>query len=510
MRKSRSIRIGFFAALSAPLLAALSSATFAEAQPIATAPAASASVAAPASSVPAPGALPDPTTEPVATSMLGAVVSGGLTAQSASTRALTASKTAKVDEAKLRTAAAAVDAAVVNYWPQLTLTARYMRLSPITLPALGVLAVPADQTLTGPLPAGTQLVAAPLSFPVLLNQTTFQASLIVPLSDYVFRIAKNHDAQLQSLEATKWTKKANQQQTLADARTAFYNVLRARGQIVVAKAAVAQGEAHLKDIKTQLALKAATLADSARVEAQVANAQFTLSKAEVLLEVSESNLKILMGANDDESITLGEDLEGEVPALTGDLKSYKERAFRNRAELKSIDAQIASLGYTRDVSTAGMYPRLVGLADLVYQNPNQRYFPSSDRFDLTWDLGLQLSWSPNDYFAAAPAGKQIDATLAQLKATREQLEDALRLEVINAYSTAKNAEASVTAAAAQRKAAEQAYRVRVDQFKNGIATSALLIDAEADVTVARLNELNARVDVRIGRVQLGKATGELQ
>ena len=39
--------------------------------------------------------------------------------------------------------------------------------------------------------------------------------------------------------------------------------------------------------------------------------------------------------------------------------------------------------------------------------------------------------------------------------------------------------------------------------------SSFLVDAESELTRARLNELNARVDLRIARVQLKKATGEL-
>src|SRR5262249_23301655 len=59
---------------------------------------------------------------------------GGITAEGAATAAVATSVSAKVDAAKLALAGAQVDAAWDAYFPKLTLTARYTRLSPIIAP----------------------------------------------------------------------------------------------------------------------------------------------------------------------------------------------------------------------------------------------------------------------------------------------------------------------------------------------------------------------------------------
>ena len=438
-------------------------------------------------------------------------VPGGLTADTAATRAVSSSKLVKVDEAKIATAQAAVDTAWDSYFPRLSFTARYTRLSKIDIPNLtgGNSIVVAPGVAPGSVvPPGTTLVGAGFSFPVFLNQYVLQASVAVPLSDYVFRIHQAHESTLKNIEAVKWNAKVTQLQVAAQARVAYYQWLRARGAVVVGKTAVAQSEAHLKDLKTQLLLKAATTADVYRSEAQLASAQLVVIQAENLVLVTESGLRTLMHASDEEPLPLGEDLLAELPTNALDLKALKATAMSKRPELKAVDAQLGSVEETKSVVVAGMFPRLDALGNLYYSRPNQRYVPSLDEFRTSWDVSIQLTWSPNDYLVASDQKKQVEGNLAQLKATREQLVDALNLEVIEAYSKVREQEASVIATNAGLRAAEESYRVRVEQFHNGATTSALVVDTEAELTRARLVALDARVNVRIARSNLRKAVGE--
>ncbi|MGZ3453276.1 MAG: TolC family protein [Polyangiales bacterium] len=442
---------------------------------------------------------------------------GGLTSENAATQAVATSVSAKVDQAKLAQAGAQVDQAWDAYWPRLSFLARYTRLSPITLPVIGnppgvfsvVTGGPGVQS-GQPVPAGTPLIAASggISFPVILDQYTTQVSLLVPLSDYVFRLYKAHDAALLNLEASKWNAKVNAQIAATDARVAYYNVLRAHGAVVVARAAVDQSEAHLKDLKNQFAAKVVTVADVARVEATMANAQLALIKSENLVVVTEAQLRVLMHQNGEAPLTYAEDLTAELPKMSIDLKQLKSDAMSKRPELKVLDAQVASAEKQTDVIAAGAYPRIDALGNFTYANPNSRFFPQTAEWKATWDVSLQLTWSPNDWLTTHDNKKGAQAQIAQLKASRDQIVDGLILDVTTAYTRVKEAEASIGTTATELRAAEEAYRVRKEQFALGATTSALLIDTEADLTRARLNHLNARVDLRIARVQLRKAIGD--
>jgi outer membrane protein len=481
-----------------------------------TPPAGAPVVDAPSTTAAPPGAKTDPTAAGTATTPeTVAVGSTALTADLVAAAAVKTSKYAAVDEAKLKVAAAQVDAAWDQFWPRLTFSARYTRLSPITPPNFGggsgfstvVAPVAAGQQV----PAGAPLIGAPaFSFPVILDQYAVQASLLVPVSDYVFRTWSNHKSALASYDAAKFNAEVTKMNASADARVAFYNYLRARGTVIVAKSAVGQAEAHLKDMKNRLDAKVVTVADVARVEATLANAQLAVIKSENLVIITDANVRMMMHASGEQGFTLGEDLDAELPPMAAELPKLKAAAYQKRPELKAVDAQIAALDATSSVVAAGLYPRLDAIGNVLYANPNQRFIPQSAEWKATWDVSLQLSWSPNDALIASDNKKAVSGNIAVLKATKEQISDGLALDVTSAYTKVREAEASIATTKIELRAAEEAYRVRKEQFTLGTTTSALLIDAEADVTRARLNHLNARVDLRIARVLLKKSTGELQ
>jgi outer membrane protein TolC len=459
----------------------------------------------------------------------------GLTADSVAERAVKTSVVAKVDQTKLAAAAAQVDLAWDAYVPRLAFKGSYTHVShidpPPSGPGLPVLAQPVDGSgnpIAGasPLPFSVPSTLIPggsstttyapytqFSLASLLpkdDQWSFGASLIVPLSDYVGKLYQQKDAALKSKEAVEWNTKVDLAQTKFDARSAFYNWIRARGSVVVADAALEQSKAHLRDLKSMLALKAATLADVYRVEAQVAAAELTLTRSQNMVIVSEENLRILMHSGDTEVFHLAEDVSAEMPRLEAELPKLRADARAKRPELQAIVAQIESAQSSASVATSGMFPQLSLVGDALYANPNQRWaFFDPQSFKFTWDVGAQLSWSPNDVLVASDTRKQLDTVTAQLKATREQIEDALLLDVVTAFTKVREEESAVVSAGAERRAAEEAYRVRVEQFHGGVATSSNLIDSESDLTLARLSDLNARVDLRIAHIQLKKAIGTL-
>lgn len=480
------------------------------------APASSAAAAAPASTatttIDATPAAEGPSAE-----MLLHSEPGGLTAEVAAKRAAATSRSAKVDEAKLAAAGAQVDSAWDMYLPRLSFTARYTRLSPITAQSLGNLPFvsiggtgydPATGRITDPTKVVIQQGSIPFAFPVYLNQYVLQASLLVPLSDYVFRIYDQNKAAASNEKAIRMGAEVNRQQVSADARVGFYNWLRAKGSVVIAKAAVKQADLHLKDLKEQFKVNAVTKADVGRIEASVAAAQLAQTRTENLVIMTEANLRTMMHTSDDDALIIGEDLTAEVAPLTADLRSLKSTAFSKRPELLAIDAQLDALRASNNIVSANMYPRLDAVGNAAYSRPNQRY-SFVDEFKFTWDASIQLTWSPNDYLIGKNQKRESDANIATLKATRTQLEDALGMDVVSNYTRVKEAEAAVVSSAAERRATEEAYRVRWEQWKLNATTSSMLYDAEADVTRARLNELSARADLRIARVGLKKAIGDL-
>jgi len=120
-------------------------------------------------------------------SLFGPPVIGGLTADQVAERAVRTSREAAASAEDARGAAALAQQAQAAFVPRLTGGARYTRLSALDQPTLGTV-VEVQPGTPAPLPPGTPLSPVSLTFPVFLNQYVAEASLQVPLSDYLMRL----------------------------------------------------------------------------------------------------------------------------------------------------------------------------------------------------------------------------------------------------------------------------------------------------------------------------------
>lgn len=439
---------------------------------------------------------------------------GGLTAESVALRAARTSTEKRARRADVAVAAAEVERADTGYYPRLSVLARYTRLSPIDPPTLGpangsLVGTPA--TAPGPLPAGAPLVAIPassLSFPVVLDQFLVQAGAVIPLSDYFLRIGQARDAAVLGREAAEHTEAAADSAVRAQAKLTYYSWARARLQRAVTQESVEQARHHLE--VTIAARDAGRLPD-----VDVFRAKSLLSSAELLNErtknaalLGEERLRTLLHDPSGPPYEVGDDLLAPMGPLDDlDPGALYAEAIASRPDLRALSRSGDALRRQRDASSAGNLPRLDAFGNAYLANPSPRVFPQKEEWRATWDVGVQLSFSPNDLASTASANHAIDARQRKLDADRAALADAVRDEIAGAVLAYR--EAGVARETAERglEAAEEAYRVRQNLFDLGRGTSVELTDAEAEVLRARLEMIQASVDARVAKVRLEHAVG---
>lgn len=414
----------------------------------------------------------------------------------------------------LRAAAAKVDQATVSFFPRLSGVARYTRLSSITAPSLGggagsqVVAVGSGVTPLQPLPSNALLLAAPaFTFPVILDNYSLQATLAVPISDYFLRIAQAHAAASHSEEAARIDVQASESKAAADGRIAFYNWIKALGQYEVLLQAQEAAREHGRDADSLFKAGMASKADVLSVQAQIAQGDLAIAQANDFVTLAMEQIRLAVHAKPDEVILLGEDVTAALPPQKLDAVALRQEALSRRAELRSLNALEQSLNRVATLNRAQSWPQLAAVGNVTYANPNSRYFPQSKTWNPTWDVSLQLTWSPNDYFTGRAAGGESDANVAKLRAQRNQLQEGVILEVTQAVNASQTADLAVETTQVAYTAAEEAYRVRKEMYKVGKATSVELSDAEANLFRAKLAAVSARIDQRIARTRLDYATG---
>ncbi|MCW5803431.1 MAG: TolC family protein [Deltaproteobacteria bacterium] len=413
-------------------------------------------------------------------------LSSGLTSEQAASRAAGASPAVRRRAAELEAAIASAEAAELTRVPQVSLKASYTRLSPL------------DPFVIGP--------GAQIEF--LNNSYVGTASVGVPLSDYVLRYPKLIDAARLATQTTKISKRSSEVNAGQDARVAYYEWVRAKLQVMIARRQLTQVQTTLVQVRALAGAQRLNKADLMRVESQEASAELVLDQLQNLAQLREEQLRLLIGAHPTESLAIGEDIRHEVaapPAQNLDLLAATARA--QRLEFRVLDTGIRAKELQRESENANRYPKLSAFLQADYARPNPRIFPQADEFNFTWAAGLQLTWSLNDNLITKTTDRRLAAETNELRADRDNLERGTRIELMAAQQAVSLAQRSLSTSQKGLVAAEESYRVRRALLAAERATAVEIVDAETELTRSRIASLNARVDLRLALTQLSHATG---
>ncbi|HEY6459819.1 MAG TPA: TolC family protein [Polyangiaceae bacterium] len=465
----------------------------------------------------AAGNAADVTPLPVPTELMHAQP-GGITAEQAGARAAQTSWAAKASMESLRGAAARVDAAWAAFLPRLSALGKYTRLSNFTPPNLfavggDLVVAPPTATATPITPQQIQnnnVVGTPVnfSFPFfVLDNWLLQASLNIPISDYFLRINQTYSAATNSQDAARWDVVTARAASEANGRIAYYAWLNARGAVVVAVQALNDQKTHVRDARNQFAAGNASKADVLRAETAMASAELALERAKNLSDLTEKQLRVAMHLPEGEPMAPGEDLDAPVPPLQGNLKQMTLEAITSRPEVHSADANAAAAHEQASAAKAQRWPVLSAFGDGILGNPNPRYIPPTNVWNTTWDVGAQITWSPNDVLTANGNVRDFESRVAAIEANKNTTRDNIEVEVTQMLQGVHEADFSIESSTRELASAEEAYRVQRELFNNGRGTSTTLADAESDLTRARLDLLNAKVAARTARVRLEHALG---
>jgi outer membrane protein TolC len=309
-----------------------------------------------------------------------------------------------------------------------------------------------------------------------------------------------------------------------EARVAYYEWVRARLQVVIARRQLTQVRATLVQVRALADAQRLSKADRLRVESAEAQTEQIVDQLQSLATLREEQLRLLIGASAGERLSIGEDVrevlvrsdgklapevrsDGKLAPEHASLEELTALAAKQRLSFRALDTGIAAKEMQRDAEVAARYPKLSAFATVDVARPNQRIFPQVDEFRTTWVAGLQLAWTLNDSLITRTNTRRFDAEARELRADRENLERGTRIQVLAAQQALELARRAIDTSQKSLDAAEESYRVRQALLGAERATAVELVDSETELTRARVAALNARIDLRVANAQLAHAVG---
>jgi len=289
---------------------------------------------------------------------------------------------------------------------------------------------------------------------------------------------------------------------------AYWALVTAGESLRVVEESVTRIDAHLRDVRNQLAVGLVPPNDVLTVEAQESRQRLLTIQARTTREVTEAELARLIGATPGTPIQPAASLDDSLSAdATQALAALLEQARQQRPERAALAKRMLAASERVTAAGAGSKPTIAVGGGFDYARPNPRIFPREGIWQDSWDASINLRWP---LFDGGRTRAETAEAAANSRASGERLAEfdaGLAVELRQRGSEIESSRAAIEAAGDAVRSATEARRVVGERFAAGVATSTDVLDAQIALLQAELDRTQAIANARLARARLDRALG---
>ena len=348
-----------------------------------------------------------------------------------------------------------------------------------------------------------------LGFPSFLpSATKDNYSWVVEVKQPIFAgggILANYRANRIGREIASMDEASVVQDIIQDVRVAYFNVLKAEKNLVVAKQSVEQLEAHRNMSQDFFDAGVIPKNDLLRSEVELANGRQNLVRAENGVEIAKARFNTVLRRE----INTPTEVE-DILTLRDYAKSLDEcrqLAMENRTEIKSYTQKIEQSRKLVDVAKSEYFPsvNVVGHYERYGDDPSVNGSPLRNA-DNSYVMGV-ASWN---FWEWGRTKNRVDASRSrenQATYSLENLKDQVSLDVKNSWLALQESRKQVAVTQKAIEQAEENYRITQERYREQVGTATDVVDAQTLLTRARSDYFNALSDYNISIARLERAMG---
>ena len=280
----------------------------------------------------------------------------------------------------------------------------------------------------------------------------------------------------------------------------YYEVLRSKRLAEVQESDVKYNEELRKQIEANVEAGKSARADVLPVIAQLANAQVNLLRARNAIRTSLVQLQNTMGLFPQPGFDVQEVQDVPEPKVVS-LEDYKQQALTQRPDVYGAEAGTGAARVATRTAGLFLYPRFQVSADYLQGITGD--IVSNDA-SITGSIVFDVF----DGGANRAAFRQAQEAQANAVVQEEQLRKDITSDVEQAYLNLTNARERLAVSQVSLDAAQSNYVAQRERYREGIAITLDLLNAQVQLITAQSNLIQARYDYYDAIAQMEFASGQ--
>jgi outer membrane protein len=310
------------------------------------------------------------------------------------------------------------------------------------------------------------------------------------------------------IESAKYLKKAaeldaqqDKDELIQNTIAAYYNLYKAQAAVKLVNENLKQARQRVKDFSNleQNGLMARN--DLLKAELQESNVELTLVDAENNMKISNFNMNLMLGLDDNTELKLDESGLGRMYKIQS-LEEWESKALANRADYLALQQRQEATRVGVKAAKGEYFPSLALTGGYV-----AAYIPNFLTVTNAVNVGVGLSYNVASLYKNGAKVKQAKAQQEQLHWSALEMNDGIRMQIHQAF---QNYMETLKKIEVYRKAVEQAnenYRITKNKYDNALANTTDLLDADVAQLQAGINFEFAKADAEVAYNKLYETAG---
>lgn len=305
-----------------------------------------------------------------------------------------------------------------------------------------------------------------------------------------------------NLKNTKLDRETTLQDLLLQTKTAYFNVLRTRDYVKVAKKSVESSQKHLKLSKDLYDEGVVPKYDVLNMETNLSQSQQEFIKAENAYLLAKNTFKNILNLEPGVSVEIvPAEGEAEDTSFVKDEEESIKIGLERRPEAKQVEVNLEVARGAVKLASTGNYPNLTFAYNYYWRNKTAMSLKEN------WDATAYLLVPLFDGGVTRMQVQQAEGSLKQVEATATDIINNITLDIKQSLLNLKDSAKMLETTQRNLAQAEEALSIAEVRYEAAISTATELTDAQYARDLAEFSYSKAVYDYKTALARYKKAIG---